>query len=333
MSSSWSGDVQFSFEKLMPNGLLFRDPTIMCVVYAALYCGAVIAPPCMWANPALKDQNKATVIKNLKSTLYASLEHSQYRSAPTLSTLSALLLARSCAKKPSEPPLEDLFFFNMVVGMAHSMGLHREDAISKLDIIPRELSRRIYWHIRWLDIQCSLLNGSETFCGCSESMYDTKAPQAVAEDGITNRNGFSPETEDSSWIEGFVSKLFTVGRFEMARFQRSMLYIITELDQMERTKIVFLTDALEKFHAKMDALISQMPADGIPEKGMIPSRLANASPHTHEHLYTNDSLEPTVFSSWARITLSIFKGEAATTLYKALLGRPDFKSEADTWDM
>lgn len=324
--------VAFNRATVIPRGCIFADPTLICLVHAVLYCGALIAQPSTWLSPALKDLHKETTIKHLSRVFFASLEQSKYTKIPTLNTLTALLLVRSCAKIPSEPPLEDIFFVSMVVLMARSMGLHREDALSEMEPVQRELGRRTWWHIRWLDVQVSVLNGSKTSCGCSESPTDTKAVQATATDEYMN---CEPDASIgvSQWVEGSISRIFTAGRFEAARFQRSLLHIISELDQMDNSGIANIIDALNKLRFKMDSLISQIPAEGIPERGMIPSRLANASPSTHQRLYVDNANEPTVFGAWARIVLSIFKAENSLILYKLLLGRTDFSDEVATWDM
>lgn len=315
----------------LPVAILMTNPTWVCLVYSMLYCGALVAQPSAWASPPLKELHRETVIEHLSLLLFKSLEHAQYTKVPTLNTISALLLARSCAKKPTEAPLEDVFFVNMVVRMAQTMGLHREDAISKMDPVSQELSRRIWWHIRWLDVQVSVVGGTESNCGCTEQGHDTKPIEINRT--MTTGLEVGNTAEKSRWVEGAISKIFSAGRFEAARFQWAILKVARDLDGMESNRIVYLTDALNKFHIKLDTLIGQMPAVGVPERGMVPSRIANASPSSHANLYLDSESEPTVFSSWARIVLSIIKSECALMLYKLLLGREDYSEEEATWEM
>ena len=70
-----------------------------------------------------------------------------------------------------------------------------------------------------------------------------------------------------------------------------------------------------------------MPAQGVPEKGFVPSRLANASMLAHESLYTGQSEEPSVFTSWARIALTMLMTSSLLGLQKIFLGHPNLRPE------
>lgn len=73
----------------------------------------------------------------------------------------------------------------------------------------------------------------------------------------------------------------------------------------------------------MNSLIALVSTQGVPERGYISSRLANASPFTHPSLYKDDTSQPTVFAAWTRIMLTLMKFELAILLRKPFLGPPD----------
>ena len=310
----------------LPNNKLLDDPTYICLLFAVLLCGATTAPPSFWVTGALRDFSKWTLVENLENSLMTSLKYCQYQQHPTFNTLVSSLLAHSCSKNKGDP-YKEVRFVRMVVSIAQSMGLHREGKLFNLDPVTCELRRRVWWHIVWLDVQASILNGSEMYCGDSETQHDSQmVTETRDEDLLDACNGpLSPLSTPSS-RKNSIMMLFTIGLYETARFENFLINQLHSTRRLGQTQFNDFVIAVRKLHFKIDHLIGRIPAQGIPEKGLIPSRLANASPLTHETLYSDHATEPTVFTSWTRIILTMLKSESAILLQKPFLGRADSRS-------
>lgn len=120
-----------------------------------------------------------------------------------------------------------------------------------------------------------------------------------------------------------VAILYAIGRFQTARLQaRVVAHLQSAQGPTHDGFAELVTDAKELIR-KIDSLIARVPTQGIPERGYIPSRLANASPSTHPSLYKDDTSQPTVFAAWTRIMLTLMKSETSILLQKPFLGPPD----------
>lgn len=263
------------------------------------------------------------MVEQLKTAFYTSLKLCQYLQHPTFNTLVSSLLAYSCSKQGSEP-VDDLSFVEMVVRVAQSMGLHRDGALFGLDTVTCELRRRVWWHIVWLDVQASILNGSQTCYGGSETQSDVRMVAETRDEDISQSNrGFLTRTATLPSGASSVIMLFAIGRYETARFKHFLINRLHSAKGLARSEFEEFVTAAQKLHLRIDTLTARIPALGIPERGFIPSRLANASPLTHERLYGDHANQPTVFTSWIRIVLKMMKTEVAILLQKQFLGRAD----------
>ena len=305
-----------------PNEKLLDDPTFLCLMFAVLYCGAVATPP-SWEAKVLHNQKKEILVPLLKSMLSAALKLCQHTRYPTLNTLVASLLGHGCRAEDSEP-LEDLIFVSISVRVAQRLGLHREATAFPLDVVTRELRRRVWWHIIWLDAQTAIMNGSQTCCGSGEPHYDVKMISEARDEDLLNPPGRTSST----------LMLFTISRFEIARTEHSLINSLCDMHSCDEAGFDRFVGIITGLHAKIDALIARIPITGMPEKGLIPSRLANASPLTHEKLYSDSSSEPTVLAIWARIMLAMLKSECVIRMQKLFLDRADVVNgqQRKMWD-
>ncbi|KAJ5186081.1 Transcription factor [Penicillium cf. griseofulvum] len=302
-----------------PSDKLRDDPTFICLLFAVLYCGASAAPPASWTYTSLRGLQKETTVSHLKSAYTTSLSLSQHLEHPTLNTLVSTLLTGPFLDQPFEP-MRGLVNVSTTVRIAQTMGLHREGTWSALSWVDKEIRRRVWWHIVWLDVQSSISTGLTPCCG-NEALETVSMIDAHHEEPSDIPAGLS---RTDSMINGkSVAMLYAIGRFRTAHLQ---VKIVAQLQSAQgQTHNGFgelVTDAKDLLQA-IDSIIARIPTQGIPERGYIPSRLANASPSTHPSLYKDDARQPTVFAAWTRIMLTLLKSEIAILLRKPFLPPPD----------
>ena len=310
-----------------PDNKLLGDPTFLCLLFSTLYCGAITALPALWTVGSLEGSRKGTLVEQLQDLHSASLKACDYLRHPTFFTLVSTLLAHSCSE-PDIEPSEELSFLSSVVRSAQSMGLHHDGTVFGLDTVTCELRRRVWWHIVWLDVQASILHGSQTWCGSSKEVENFRMATSTRDEDLflMNQSVFSRSSSPSSRATS-ITMLLAIGRFESARFKHFLLSNLSGIRIGEQARLDECIGAANSLQTKLDELISKVPAQGIPETGVIPSRLVNASPMTHERLYGDHPSQPTIWSSWVVIMLTMLKSEAVILVQKPYLGRADSKTE------
>ncbi|KAJ5622723.1 hypothetical protein N7528_005955 [Penicillium herquei] len=309
-------------ETSSPPEKLRDDPTFICLLFAILYCGASAAPATSWTHIKLQGLGKETTVSHLKSAYTTSLSLCQHLKHPTLNTLISSLLADPFLGRSSEPT-HDLIQLSTTIRIAQIMGLHREASWSALTPVEQETRRRVWWHIVWLDVQSSISTGLTLCCG-NDALEAVRMVGTIDEE-TSNSDTCSPHS-DSATSGQSVAILYAIGRFQTARLQaRIIRYLHSSEDRTQDGFEELVTDA-KQLAENIDSLIARVPILGIPEEGCIPSRLANAAPYTHPLLYKEDASQPTVFTAWTRIMLTLLKSETAILLQKASLLPPDSKS-------
>jgi Fungal specific transcription factor domain len=311
----------------VPNQKLVEDPTFLCLMFAVLYSGAVAASSSFWASSALQDFNRETTVGQLSAMLSSSLLLCQHAKHPTFHTLVASLLGFGCSTQVAEP-LEELTFLSTTVRIAQSMGLHREATLSKLDVATAELHRRVWWHIVWLDVRLSIEHGSQTCCGTAGANFDTKIVVDSCDETVTRSSpDLNPSLPPPTPSVRSTLIPLAIGRFETARFENMLITHLHRTHQLTLSDFGYFMGLVQHLHSKLDTLIARLPGTALAGKGTIPSRLANASPLTHEKLYGHSSSEPTVFGAWVKIMLSLLKSEALILLKRCLLGHASVDTE------
>lgn len=310
-----------------PDNKLLGDPTFLCLLFSVLYSGAKVCPLAMWMNDSLQDLEKDSTVEHLRKTYSTSLSMCQHLQHPTISTLVSSLLAHSCSR-PDAAHFEDLRFVSTILRIAQSMGLHRDGSSFGLDTITSELRRRVWWHIVWLDVQVSILHGSQLCCGCNEAEIDVRmVSETRDEDLFMITNGLSSRGLPPSPSVTSVAMLLATGRFETARFQNFLVNSLNSARDLGQNQFDKIVSAAKKVQTKLDQLIVRIPTQGISETGFIPSRLASASPLTHEWLYSDRAGQATIWSSWAKNMLIMLRTEVAILVQKPFLARADSKSK------
>lgn len=290
----------------LPPAKLVQDPTFICLLFAILYSGALVAPESVWDLPAFNDLEKQTNVSRFRTAVYDSLAACQHSKYPTLNTLVSSLLVNQL-DKPEGNTLEDAVFVSTTVRLAQSEGLHREINFAELDEHAREHRRRIWWYIVWLDVQVSISSGLPP-------CYGSKALDAVRMVVETKDEDLTSASPDSSVI-----MLYAIGRYETADFQNRLLNQIEGAQGLSQRTLEEVMAEIKGLHRKIDTLIRQIPAQGIPEQGFVPFRLANASLQTNRALYEDSTKEPSVLGAWVRIMLSLLKSEMVMMIQKPFL--------------
>ena len=262
-----------------PDNKLLGDPTFLCLLFSVLYCGATVCPPVIWmADNRLKDLAKESTMEQLRETYFTSLSMCQHLQHPTLSTLVSSLLAHSCSRS-DETYFEDLRLVGMNSRIAQSMGLHRDGSSFGLDTITSELRRRVWWHIVWLDVETSMLHGSQPCCSSYEAENNVKMVSEIRdEDNFMMTNSLVPRDLPPSPSATSVAMLLAIGRFETTRFKQFLVNSLHSARDLGQALFDKLVSAAKSLQMKLDKLMTRIPTQGIPETGFIPSRLANATP-------------------------------------------------------
>lgn len=290
---------------------LSDDPTFFCLLFAVLYCGASAAPEACWTSGALQGLPKETTVSQLREAYDTSLSLCQHLEHPTMNSLVSMLLTWPFTPGAHEP-MRNVLSVGTIVRLAQSMGLHREGNFgSALGAEEREIRRRVWWYIVRLDVHASISSGLPTCIG-SEAL------------GQVNMISDAGEDKDHEAAGHSIANMFSIGCAQAGCLQSRIAACVQSGSNMAEYNLRAHLIAARKVQETIESLISRIPAQGLPEQGFIPSRLANASPRTHPSLFKDDSAGlPTVFGAWARIMLTIQKIDVAILLQKPLLPPPD----------
>ncbi|CRG86472.1 hypothetical protein PISL3812_03478 [Talaromyces islandicus] len=283
-----------------PPAKLVDDPTFICLLFAVLLSGASAAPAAIWEPVSPKRLEKEATLNDLKAAYETSLSMSKHIEHPTYNTLVSTLLTRPFMDEPRDP-MRNLVSVSTTVRIAQAMGFHSELACSDLDTVVREMRRRAWWHIVWLDVQSSISTGLPLCCG--NDMQDTPAEMVGSGESV--------------------AMIYAIGRFETACLEAT---IITRLQSPQGVTAAVLREmatSAKKLHQKIDTLIAKISTGEILEKG---SPWANASPATHPFLYRDDTSQPTVIASLTQIMLTLLKSDVLVLLKKPYLQPPDSES-------
>ncbi|KAJ5537720.1 hypothetical protein N7494_007199 [Penicillium frequentans] len=304
----------------LPSEKLRDDPTLICLLFAVLYCGASAAPAASWTNFNLQGLQKETTVSHLQLAYMTSLSLCQHQEYPTLNTLISSLLTRPFLDR-SLDPMRNLLHVSTTVRLAQIMGLHRESAWSMLNPVDRRIRRRVWWHIVWLDVQSSISTGLNLCCG-TETLEAVRMVDLNDEETSDLPGEISPSSDSMDGRQS-VAIIYAIGRFHMARLQaRIVAHLQSAQGPTEEGFGKLVAEAKQLLH-KINSFIARVSTQGAPERGYISFRLANVSPLTHPSLYKDDSSQPTVFAAWTRIMLTLMKFELAILLRKPFLVPPD----------
>lgn len=298
------------------NGLLpvrlVTDPTFMCLLLAILYTGACTMSEEDWKSATFHNFERIETIKRLSNACHESLDACKYTEHPTIYTLIASILLRQFT---DDKAMGNAIFISTTLRLVQSMGLHREIESSQ---ISRDVQRKIWWHVLWLDVQASLTTGLPPCCGKEHvdnvEMIALDKTIGIYSDGrLINYN----KVEDGPKLS--LAMLYARGRYETAKLQHQIFCYIQGAKKLSQQTVTELTEAATQLRLRIDVLITKIPTQGIPEEGIMPSVLTNASPRTDSSLYEDQVQKPGILGAWIRIMLSLLKLEVVITLQKTLL--------------
>ena len=310
-----------------PDNKLLDDPTFLCLLFSVLYCGAVVSSSAAWDTGCLRELEKKSTVEQLRKTYLSSSSMCQSLQHPTFFTLVSSLLVHSCSE-PETTKFGDLDFVAMILHIAQSMGLHHDGALFGFNPITSELRRRVWWHIVWLDLHASMTQGLQACCISTKAQSDVKMVSETRDEDLskmTNTSALRDSAQSPSATS--VTMLLAIGRFETVRLKQFLTNHLDSPCGLGRTQFRKFFSAAKSLQLRLDKLIERIPVQGISETGFIPSRLANASPVTHEWLYSDRPGQATIWSSWARNMLTLLKTEVAILVQKPFLARADSKSK------
>ena len=177
-------------------------------------------------------------------------------------------------------------------------------------------------------MQTSILHGSPSCCSSNEVGSDVKMVSDTRDEDLSlmatgfGMRGLSPSSSATS-----IAMLLAIGRFESTRFKRFLANNLSSARDLGQAQFDNVVSAAKSLQTKLDKMIARMPTQGIAETGFIPSRLATASPLTHEWLYSDRTDQATIWNSWAKNMLIMLKTEVAILVQKPFLARGDSKSK------
>lgn len=293
----------------LPTNLL-EDPTYICLLWAILYAGASVLTHNDWISLPLKYLDQRQTIDQLGLACSESLTACRHTDHPTIHSLTASILSFHFDGREG---LNKDLFISTSLRLAQSMGLHYDSVYPGPNSRCAEHRKFLWWHLVWLDVQTSIATGLPTCCSNDMVQVYQMASEFKQSSSETASGRYTPEVS--------VVKLCAIGRFEMAKLHHQLFSITQNLREPDLKDITRLIKSMKDFHGRMDSLIAKLPIQGIPEKGMIPPSLKNASPQTRPALYEDSCDEPTVLSTCTRIILAMYKLESMIVLQQALLPR------------
>lgn len=270
----------------------FARVPFLGLLWAVLYCGAVAAPSSVQDQTSpLRTPVPEAFLTRLKSKLNKTLSLSCYHEVATLDGLVASVLVFEC-----DPNMDGLIGgpsgLSRLVHAAKTLGLDCEASWNGGDKsdVERDTGRRVWKHIVHLQIMSAFTSG-----GPLPSYLGKVDPD----------EGDTHDVRDDMTSTALI---LAAGRYETTRTLR---HVVEKCSDTQNGMATETSEALEryvaKFHDKLDNLISQLSARGLPEHGQIPSQLFEASSLSNPRLYGDYPRQQTVFNSFARIMLSMMK--------------------------
>ncbi|KAK6346312.1 hypothetical protein TWF730_010639 [Orbilia blumenaviensis] len=305
------------------------SPTFIPLLFAVLFTGALSISNRKFKEVFPdKEHSRNTITGHLNRAAHGTLAITAFPRGPTLSSLIAYLLIHTC-KIREEEPLTSYSFVGVAMRAAQSAGLHREPSSFKgLNEVEREVRRRIWWHIIYLDVQAAIATGLPPLGGSDESAFDTQMVSELKDEYI---GAPSPVTaEDIKKDEAAVMNTCTglpdgllntrsstamiaaVGRYEATRVLRRLVSSLFSVRVPQKQDVTAMGKIICDLQEKIDERINRIPARGIPEMGFVPPGGADEENSTEAEKLEN-------FNGWARTMLSLMYDKCFSVLYQPFL--------------
>ncbi|EPS43547.1 hypothetical protein H072_2486 [Dactylellina haptotyla CBS 200.50] len=305
------------------------SPTFIPLLFAVLYTGALSISNRKF-NDAFpdKEHTRNIIISHLNRAAMAALAVTAFPRGPTLSSLIAYLLIHTC-KIREEEPLTSYAFVGVAMRAAQSAGLHREpNSFKGLNEVEREVRRRVWWHIIYLDVQAAIATGLPPLGGSDESAFDTEmvselkdeyigAPSPVTAEDIKKDEAAAMNT-CTGLPDGLLNTrsssamIAAVGRYEATRVLRRLVSSLFSVKVPQKQDVSAMGKIICDLQAKIDERINRIPARGIPEMGFVPPGAPDEENSTEAEKLEN-------FNGWARTMLSLMYDKCFSVLYQPFL--------------
>ncbi|KAF3929606.1 hypothetical protein ABW19_dt0209432 [Dactylella cylindrospora] len=308
---------------------LHFSPTFVPLLFAVLYTGSLSISSRKF-NEAFPDKGhtRNVITDHLHKAALATLAVTAFPRGPTLSSLIAYLLVHTC-KIREEEPLTSYAFVGVAMRAAQSAGLHREPSSFRgLNEVEREVRRRIWWHIIYLDVQAAIATGLPPLGGSDESAFDTQMVSELKDEYIGCPNPVT--ADDIKKDEAAVMKNCTglpdcflntrsstamiaaVGRYEATRVLRKLVLSLFSVRVPQKQDVGEMGKIICDLQEKIDERINRIPARGIPEMGFVPPGGSDEENSTEAEKLEN-------FNGWARTMLSLMYDKCFSVLYQPFL--------------
>jgi len=212
------------------------------------------------------------------------------------------------------------------------MGLHRDGSLFRgLNEIDKEVRRRIWWHIVYLDVQAAVATGLPPLGGSDDSAFDTKMISELKDELIGVGELSSVLTQDEilaeeesirgsdqnieqqlSAMKTNTAMIAAVGRFETTLVLRRLVVNLFGLQPPDKQKITEMGAMISELRNKLSKRINRIPTRGVPELGVIHPIHADQAEKT-------EAEQAETFNSWARTALSLLGDKAFGVLYQPFL--------------
>ncbi|KAJ6263523.1 hypothetical protein Dda_2087 [Drechslerella dactyloides] len=308
------------------DGISF-SPTFIPLLFAVLYTGALSISNKEFSRVFPdKEHTRNDITSHLHRAAMATLAVTAFPRGPTLSSLIAYLLIHTC-KIREEEPLTSYAFVGIAMRAAQSAGLHREPSTFKgLNEVEREVRRRIWWHILYLDVQSAIATGLPPLGGSDESVFDTQmvselkdeyigtktTPEDIQKEEAATKSNCTGLPESLLSMRLSTAMIAAVGRYEATKVLRKLVSSLFSVKLPQKQDVTAMGKIIFDLQTKIDERINRIPARGVPEMGFVPPGGPDEENSTPAEKLEN-------FNGWARTMLSLMYDKCFSVLYQPFL--------------
>ncbi|KAF7180936.1 hypothetical protein CNMCM7691_000065 [Aspergillus felis] len=201
----------------------------------AVYLSAITSMTSAQCLDKLGEQQEELICR-YRFAVEQALTQADFINSHSLNLLQSAVLYLICIRRHDKQN----FVWTMiavVLRLAQRLELHRESALSVKSPIDIEMSRRLWWHISILDVQCAEDYRTEPMI--HDGQYDTRFPLNI------NDNDLTPgATEFPSERLGFTDMTFSLIRFQITATYRVLKRSLTVQSNISAEDIVIYRQQL-----------------------------------------------------------------------------------------
>ncbi|KAJ6007483.1 hypothetical protein N7540_011459 [Penicillium herquei] len=297
---------------------IVKDPTFFCVFWAVLFASALTAPESFWESSALHGTNRGQTISCFRDSCTESLLACRHMEHPTLNTIVASVIHFHFTKHNSP---QSATFVASTLRLAQMLGLDRE---RNTTYPSPDHEGSIWTHLICLDLEVSLWTGLDP---CLAPVDEIECQVIFWTSELLSERNFNLISA-RSYIQCLVARLQILFIHQTRKPKSIPVSILSRHIHL----IKLVCDSISQ-------LIDLIPVLGVPERGMIPSRLANPSVEAGSESYSfrkmwplSWPIEPTIGGTWSRLVLSLVKLELVITYQRMFLPPPNDMPASGAWN-